>query len=124
MAFDVSLGQYYGTNSVIHRMDPRSKLLFVAFFIASIFVAKNVYAFELLAVIALLSIIVSRVPLRVVLKGFKPLIMIIVFTSVLNVFLTQGEELLFTKVIIPNFWTVNLYKEGLINAALDRKSVV
>ena len=118
MAFDVTLGQYYGTGSVIHKLDPRSKLLFVLFFIVSIFVAKDVYAFALLFGIAILSIIVSKVPVRVVLKGFKPLVFIIIFTSVLNIFLTRGEELLFTKEIIPGLWTVNLYKEGIINAAL------
>ena len=77
MAFDVTLGQYYGTNSVIHKMDPRSKLLFVLFFIVSIFVAKDVYSFALLFGIAIFSVIGSKVPIRVVLKGLKPLIFII-----------------------------------------------
>ena len=66
----------------------------------------------------ILSLIVSKVPIRLVLKGLKPLVFIIIFTSVLNIFLSRGEELLFTKEIIPGFWTVNLYKEGLINAGL------
>ena len=118
MAFDVTLGQYYGTNSVIHKMDPRTKLLFVLFFIVSIFVAKDIYSFALLFGIAIFSVIVSKVPIRAVLKGLKPLIFIIVFTSVLNMFLTRGDELLFSKEIIKGFWTINLYKEGLINAAL------
>ncbi|MBQ9744846.1 MAG: energy-coupling factor transporter transmembrane protein EcfT [Clostridia bacterium] len=118
MALDVTLGQYYGTGSVIHRLDPRSKLLFVVLFIVSIFVAEDVFAFVLLAGLVVLSILLSRVPLRLVLKGLKPLIIIILFTSILNIFLGRGEELLFTQVIIPDFWTVNIYKEGLINAAL------
>ena len=118
MAFDVTLGQYYGTNSVIHKMDPRTKLLFVLFFIVSIFVAKDIYSFALLFGIAIFSVIVSKVPIRAVLKGLKPLIFIIIFTSLLNMFLTRGDELIFSKVIIKNFWTINLYKEGLINAAL------
>ncbi|MBQ8392506.1 MAG: energy-coupling factor transporter transmembrane protein EcfT [Clostridia bacterium] len=118
MALDVTLGQYYGTGSVIHRLDPRSKLLFVVLFIVSIFVAEDVFAFVLLAGLVILSILLSRVPIRLVLKGLKPLIIIILFTSILNIFLGRGEELLFTQVIIPDFWTVNIYKEGLINAAL------
>ena len=118
MALDITLGQYYGTGSVIHRLDPRAKLLFVLFFIVSIFMAKDVYAFGFLALVVIMSIIISKVPIRLVLKGLKPLVLIIVFTSLLNIFLSQGEELLFTKEIIPGFWTVNLYKEGLINAAL------
>ena len=118
MALDITLGQYYGTGSVIHRLDPRAKLLFVLFFIVGIFMAKDVYAFAFLALVVLVSILISRVPLKLVLKGLKPLVVIIIFTSLLNIFLSRGEELLFTKEIIPGFWTVNLYKEGLINAAL------
>ncbi len=118
MALDITLGQYYGTGSVIHKLDPRAKLLFVLFFIVSIFMAKDVYAFAFLALVVMASIFISRVPVRLVLKGLKPLVFIIIFTSVLNIFLSRGEELLFTKEIIPGFWTVNLYKEGLINAAL------
>lgn len=118
MALDITLGQYYGTGSVIHKLDPRAKLLFVLFFIVSIFVAKDIYAFGLLAIVVILSLIVSKVPIRLVLKGLKPLVFIIIFTSVLNIFLSRGEELLFTKEIIPGFWTVNIYKEGLINAGL------
>ena len=118
MALDVTLGQYYGTGSVIHRLDPRAKLLFVVFFIVGVFMAKDIYAFALLGAVVLLSIIISRVPIGLVLKGLKPLIVIILFTSVLNIFLGRGEELLFTKEIIKGFWTVNIYKEGLINAAL------
>ena len=97
MALDITLGQYYGTGSVIHKLDPRAKLLFVLFFIVSIFVAKDIYAFGLLAIVVILSLIVSKVPIRLVLKGLKPLVFIIIFTSVLNIFLSRGEELLFTK---------------------------
>ena len=118
MAFDVTLGQYYGTGSVIHRLDPRSKLLFVVIFIASIFVAEDIYAFALLAFAVILSVAVSRVPVRVVLKGLKPLAFVIIFTTLLNLFWTRGEVILFSKEIIPDFWTVNIYREGVINAAL------
>ena len=95
MALDVTIGQYYGTGSVIHRLDPRAKLLFVLIFIVSIFVAKDVYAFAFLALVVIASVLISRVPIRLVLKGLKPLVIIILFTSVLNIFLTRGEELLF-----------------------------
>ncbi len=118
MALDVTIGQYYGTGSVIHKLDPRAKLLFVLMFIISIFVAKDVYAFAFLALVVIASVLISRVPVRLVFKGLKPLVIIILFTSVLNIFLTKGEDLLFTKEIIKDLWTVNIYKEGLINAAL------
>ena len=118
MAFDVTLGQYYGTGSVIHRLDPRSKLLFVIFFIVSIFVAKDIYAFVFLASVVVASILASRVPIRLVLKGLKPLIFIIIFTAILNIFWSRGENILYTKEIISNVWTFTIYEESLINAAL------
>ncbi len=119
MSFDVGIGQYYETNSILHKMDPRTKLFFVVMYIVSIFVAKEVYAFALLTAIMLLTIIVSRVPLRVILKGLKPIVVIVIFTAVLNMFLTKAEsEPLFSVEIIPNFWTLTLYMEGLINAGI------
>ena len=66
---NIALGQYYEGNSVIHRLDPRSKLLFVVIFIVSIFVAKDIYAFAFLGAAVILFVAISRVPLRVILKG-------------------------------------------------------
>lgn len=119
MSFDVGIGQYYETNSILHKLDPRTKLFFVVIYIVSIFVAKEIYAFALLTAIMLLTVIVSRVPLRVILKGLKPIMVIVIFTAVLNMFLTTAEsEPLFSVEIIPNFWTLTLYLEGLINAGI------
>jgi energy-coupling factor transport system permease protein len=116
---NIAFGQYYEGNSIIHRLDPRAKLIFVLLFIVSIFVAKDVYAFAFLFAFIVTCIIVSRVPLRVVLKGLKPLTVIILFTAILNMFwTTDTREPLFSVVIIPNFWTMTLYRKGLINAAI------
>lgn len=118
MGFDVSLGQYYEGNSIIHRLDPRTKLLFVLLFLISTFTAKDIYAFILLVGIVALSVIVSKVPFRIIFKGMKPLIAIIIFTSVLNIFWTKGQTSLVSHEIIPNMWRVEIYKEGLINAGI------
>ena len=116
---NIAFGQYYEGNSVIHRLDPRAKLLFVLLFIISIFVAKDVYAFAFLFAFIVTCIIISRVPLRVVLKGLKPLTVIILFTAILNMFwTTDTREPIFSVTIIPNFWTMTLYHKGLINAAI------
>ena len=87
MAFDVSIGQYYENNSVIHRLDPRTKLFFVFVYIIAIFVAKEIYAFALLTAIAILTVVISRVPVAIVLKGLKPVVIIVIFTAILNMFL-------------------------------------
>ena len=67
MAFDVALGQYYESKSLIHKLDPRTKLFFVIVFMVATFVAKDVYAFAFLFGVLLVSIVLSRVPLRVIL---------------------------------------------------------
>lgn len=118
MGFDVSLGQYYEANSFVHKLDPRVKLLFVIVFLVATFVAKNIFAFVLLVSLIFIFILISRVPLRVIFKGLKPLIIIILFTAVLNIFFTKGDNYLWGAVIIPDFWRVDIYKEGLINAGI------
>lgn len=124
MGFDVTLGQYYETGSVIHRADPRTKLFFMLFFLIATFVAKDVYSFAFLTLVALISIIISRVPFRIVLKGLKPLFIIILFTALLNVFWIKGQTLLVSFTVIPNFWRVDIYREGLINAGLMTQRIV
>lgn len=118
MGFDVSLGQYYEANSFVHKLDPRTKLLFVIVFLVATFVAKSIFSFALLVVLTLLFVIISRVPLRVIFKGLKPLVIIIVFTAILNIFFTKGDNYLWGTEIIPNLWRVDIYWEGLINAGI------
>ena len=119
MAFDVSLGQYYEAKSLIHKLDPRTKLFFVIMFMVATFVANDVYAFAFLLGVLLVSIIVSRVPLRVIIKGLKGLTIIIIFTAILNIFWTKGEgDPLVNWEVIPNFWTLKIYLNGLINAGI------
>ncbi|MBQ4509133.1 MAG: energy-coupling factor transporter transmembrane protein EcfT, partial [Clostridia bacterium] len=118
MGFDVSLGQYYEANSCVHKLDPRTKLLFVIIFLVATFVAKNIYAFVLLVALITFFVIISRVPFRVIFKGLKPLVIIILFTAILNIFFTKGDNYLWGAVIIPNVWRVDIYVEGLINAGI------
>lgn len=112
MGFDVTLGQYYEAKSPIHRLDPRTKLFFVVVFLVTTFLAKNIFSFVLLVSLIIFFVILSRVPLRVIFKGLKPLVIIIIFTAILNIFWTKGEtelwDLGFTKI----------YTEGLINAGI------
>lgn len=118
MGFDVSLGQYYEANSFVHKLDPRTKLLFVIVFLVATFVAKSIFAFALLVALILIFVIISRVPLRVIFKGLKPLVIIILFTAILNIFFTKGENYLWGAEIIPNLWRIDIYWEGLINAGI------
>ncbi len=112
MGFDVTLGQYYEAKSPIHKLDPRTKLFFVVVFLVTTFLAKNIFSFVLLVSLTIFFVILSRVPLRVIFKGLKPLVIIIIFTAILNIFWTKGEKLLWSYGII------NIYTEGLINAGI------
>ena len=109
----IAFGQYYPARSVMHRLDPRFKIVIGIFYIVISFLCKNVISFALLLLSAFFLILISRIPTRIVLKSIKALIFIMLFTAVLNVFWTRGEanELLFS-------WKfINIYTSGLYNAA-------
>ena len=93
MIRDMTLGQYYPAESVIHKMDPRVKLAGTFIYIIAIFCANNVltYALVILALAAVIAL--SKVPLKFMLKGIKEILFILLFTVVLNLFLTPGTEL-------------------------------
>ncbi|MBR2444889.1 MAG: energy-coupling factor transporter transmembrane protein EcfT [Clostridia bacterium] len=120
MNFDVGLGQYYESDSVIHKLDPRTKLFFVIVYIVAIFVARDAYAFIPLACVLVFAVILSRVPIFTILRGLRALVFIVLFTAVLNVFWTSGTEasMIFQYTVIPDTWTITLYWEGLYNAGL------
>lgn len=109
----IAFGQYYPANSVMHRLDPRMKIIIGILYIVASFLCKNVISFALLTVSSLFLIIISRIPIKVVLRSIKAIIFIMLFTAILNVFWTKGEsdELLFS-------WKfINIYSSGLYNAA-------
>lgn len=112
MRADIAFGQYYEGNSFLHRLDPRWKILFSIFYIVVIFLAKNVFAFAVLVLSAILLILVSRIPLRMILRGLKPLIFIIAFTAIINIFWLKG------KTVLVDWWIIHIYLEGIINALL------
>lgn len=107
----IALGQYYPSGSVLHRLDPRMKVVIALLYIVTTFLAKNVTAFAMLLVSMILLIAVSRIPLRIVLSGIKPVLFIMLFTMIINVFFVGGEQLLFE-------WRfIHIYVEGLYQAA-------
>lgn len=88
------IGRYVPSNSVLHRMDPRSKLMLVFFFVCIVFLANNTVTYSILGVYTLALIILSKIPIRFLLNGLKPILILIIFTFLLHVFFTkEGEEL-------------------------------
>lgn len=109
---DVAFGQYCEGNSLLHRTDPRAKLIISVLYIVAIFLAKNVAAFALLALTTVLLVLLGRIPGTIIVRGLKPILFIAAFTAVFNIFFYKGERLIF------DFWIIDIYLEGLINAAL------
>lgn len=90
---DITLGQYFPGNSLLHRFDPRSKILFTVLFIAAIFLCKGLVSYGITLLILLIMIGISKVQPRVFLKGMKPVVFIVVCTAILNLFYTSGTVL-------------------------------
>ena len=106
----IALGQYYPSDSVLHRLDPRIKIILAVLYIVCSFLCKNVMSFALLILTSILLIMIGRIPLKIVFKGLKPLIFVLVFTSLINVFMTSGSEKLFE-------WKfIHIYAEGIYAA--------
>ena len=90
---NITLGQYFPGNSLLHRFDPRSKILFTVLFIAAIFLCKGLVSYGITLLILLMMIGISKVQPRVFLKGMKPVVFIVVCTAILNLFYTSGTVL-------------------------------
>lgn len=106
----ISFGQYYPARSVLHKLDPRIKIILTILYIVCSFMCKNVLSYALLLLSAIFLIIIGRVPFRIILKGLKGVIFILLFTAVLNIFWTTGETLLWQ-------WKfISIYAEGLYSA--------
>lgn len=109
MIRDITLGQYYPGNSVIHRLDPRVKIIGTLVYIIALFVINKFVGFAM-AVICLAAIIkASKVPLKFMLRGLKPIFFIIIFTFVLNLFMVSGE-------VVFSFWIFDISREGIYQA--------
>lgn len=94
MLRDVTLGQYYPANSLLHRLDPRAKILILLSYIVIVFCTFNYFGLILTSLFVLAVVFLSSVPVRLYFKSLKMIIFIILFTSVLNLFYGTGEPLL------------------------------
>ena len=93
MLKDITIGQYYPADTPVHRLDPRAKILLVFFYIITIFVVRDYYPFAILALYLFFVIKASKLPVAMLIRGLKPLRLIIVITFVINLFFTPGETI-------------------------------
>ena len=119
MISDITLGQFFPGYSPIHKLDPRTKIILATLFIVAVFVANNPASFLLIGVVALILVAVSRISMSVILKGIKPILFILLFTALINIFMTKGEG-----APLVEFWIIKIYKEGIIRAILMALRVI
>lgn len=93
MIRDITLGQYYPSDSVLHRLDPRVKLLGTLMFILSLFMFDSFYGYIVASLFLASVIIISKVPFSFMVRGLKAIVFLLVFTAVLNMLFTPGEAL-------------------------------
>ncbi len=106
MLRDITLGQYYQTESVIHKLDPRVKLGGTLLYIISLFLFENVWGYVLAALFLVVVIKLSKVPFKFMVRGMRAILFLLLLTVVFNLFLTPGEPLF-------SFWKLTITKEGL-----------
>ena len=110
MIRDITLGQYYPTDSVLHRLDPRVKLMGTLIYVISLFLFQDFTGYIVATLFLVSMIVLSHVPVSFMLKGLKAVFILLIFTAVLNALLTPGRELV-------SFWKITITKEGLRFAA-------
>lgn len=110
MLRDITIGQYYQTESVIHKLDPRVKIVATLFFIIALFLVDNFIGYLVAALYLGTIISLSHVPMHFIMRGMKTIFMLLMITVIFNLFLTQGEPLV-------SFWVLTITKEGLALAS-------
>ena len=110
MLNDITLGQYFPGNTVVHRLDPRTKLLMVVVYIVALFLAKWWVSYGVMLAFLVTAVMLSHIKPKALFRGLKPLIVIMVFTALINLFYSDGE-------VLVKFWIFRITREGLVQAA-------
>lgn len=113
MLKDITLGQYFPTNSILHKLDARIKLVLTFALITGTFLARTPLSYALLLGFILLCALLSKVPLRMYIKSLKPMLFLLLFTALLNLYMTPG-----TPLPQLSWWVFNATQEGLVVAGL------
>ena len=113
MLRDITIGQHFPGSSLVHRFDPRLKLVLTIVYIILLFAASNPLGLTLSILFLAAMYAVAKIPFKMILKSLKPILPIIIFTAVLNLFFVSGEG-----EPLVHFWVLNIYAEGVRYAVL------
>ncbi len=106
MLRDITIGQHFPGNSAVHKLDPRLKVIMVIGFIAVLFLSTNFMGLILSGLFVMIAFLLSKIPLKMLLKSMKPILPLIIFTVILNLFFITGD------VVVFSFWKITIYLEG------------
>lgn len=107
----ISLGQYYPADSLIHRLDGRTKILLATIFIISVFFCKSLVSFASLLALTLVIVLISKIPFKIVFRSLRAIMFILIFTFIINIFLTKGDG-----APLVDWWIFTIYTEGIWTA--------
>jgi len=107
---DITLGQYFPGSTLLHRMDPRTKLIMTFVYIISLFVAVSYISYAVMLAFLVLCVVISKVKLKALVRGLKPIMVIIIITGLLNLFYTSGN------VVLVQWWIFKITDAGIRSA--------
>ena len=110
MLQDITIGQYFPQNSALHRLDPRMKLIITILFIVILFLVDSLPVFVVPIAFTLAGYLLAKIPIKMIFKSMKPIIPILIFTGILNMFFVKGQVPIFAV------GKLELYPEGIITA--------
>ena len=110
MLKDITLGQFFPGKSIVHRLDPRTKLLLLIVYIVALFMAKSWCSYGLVLAFLIAVTCLGRIPFKSMTRGLKPMLVFIIFTAVLNLFYTK------TGTLLVDWWIFEIWSDGIITA--------
>ena len=110
MLTDITIGQYFPGNSLLHKMDPRAKLILTFAYIVAVFVPRNWSGLSLAVAFLVMSVWLSHLPLKLIFKSLKPILPLIVFTSIINIFYVRDG------LVLVDWWIIHITLQGVVTA--------
>ena len=117
MLSGITIGQYFPGNSLVHRMDPRVKLVLTFAYIVAVFIPRNWVGLAAAVAFLILSVALSRLPIKLIWKSIKPILPLILFTSVINIFFVDGDPLV-------DWWIIHISVQGVVTAVFIALRIV
>lgn len=110
MIRDITFGQFFPGSSVVHRMDPRMKLILTILFITALFIANGVYGYLVITAFLIFTVAISGISVKMLLKSIKPIVPVIIITGIINALYGEGDPIL-------KLWILKITRDGLLRAA-------